>query len=76
MNQADFLEIMRKTLKLKALDADARLGRTRGWDSLGHIELIAILEERLDTSIPPELLGELTSVQSLLSYFKAKGLIS
>ena len=34
--------------------ADAEVGRTVGWDSIAHMELITAMEEYLDTEIPTE----------------------
>lgn len=56
------------TLGIKELKPSDAMGATRGWSSLAHVDLILALEEWADVCIPPEMIGELTSVQSIVAY--------
>ena len=60
-----------KSLKLPKLDAAARMGGVRGWDSLRHVRLMLDLEKAFQVKIPVEEFGELTSVESIVSYLTA-----
>jgi acyl carrier protein len=46
------------------------MGRTRGWDSLAHVNLILDIERWAGVSVPPELVGELTTLQALAGYLR------
>lgn len=65
-----------RTLKLKSLEPGAGMGTTRGWDSLAHVHLILALEEWAGVSVPPELMGELTTVEAIAAYLGAQGVLS
>ena len=64
----EFSSFFTATLGLKELKPDDAMGSTRGWSSLAHVDLILALEDWAGVSIPPELIGELTSVTSIVAY--------
>jgi acyl carrier protein len=75
ITQAALLELIRSMLRLKTLGDTAALGKVRGWDSLKHVEIMLALETQLGVKIPAETFGELTSVESIVSYLGEKGLL-
>jgi len=44
------------------VDADARLGQLAAWDSLGHVSLVALIEERRGRALGAE---ELVSIREV-----------
>jgi len=72
----ELLAFIGRTLKVKNLGEDAGMGRTRGWDSLAHVNLILALEQWAGVSVPPELMGELTTVESIASHLSAQGVLA
>jgi len=57
-----------QTLKVRELAPDAGMGRTRGWDSLA-------IEQWAGVSVPPELMGELTTLSAIALYLGEQGAI-
>ena len=45
---------------------------TRDWDSIGAINLIAIIEEEFDLPIPPDDMSDMDSFVTILNYLNAK----
>jgi acyl carrier protein len=76
MTREQILETIRKSLRLSKIDETAKMGSVRGWDSLRHIRLILDLEKSCQMQIPADLLGSLTSVESILSYFRDSGCLT
>lgn len=64
----DFQTFFNATLSVEGIDLQGAMGKTRGWTSLAHVDLILALEEWAEVPIPPDLIGELTSVSSILSF--------
>lgn len=58
------------------LSPDAGMGRTRGWDSLAHVNMILALEQWAGVGVPPELMGELTTVEALASWLREQGVMT
>jgi acyl carrier protein len=73
MTQEHLIGTMRKALRLPNLDAGAKMGAIRGWDSLRHVGLILELEKTYQVRIPPDQFGSLTSVDAITSYFRQQG---
>ncbi len=42
------------------------------WDSLGHLNLIVELEDAFEVSFEPEEIGEMTSLDIIISYIENK----
>ncbi len=59
-----------EALGLAEIPPDAGLGRTLGWDSLAHIQVILALQRQLGLHIAPDLVGELTDVPAILRYLQ------
>jgi acyl carrier protein len=72
MTQDELLALMRKSLRLPDLAADARMGSVRGWDSLRHLRLLLDVEQACKIRIPTEQFGSLTSVEAILAYVERK----
>jgi acyl carrier protein len=56
------------------LDAteNPRRDRVEAWDSLTHLELVFLLEERFDARFSEEEIVEMSSLESILAVLKAK----
>jgi acyl carrier protein len=72
----DLTAFIGQTLKAGSLDPDAGMGRTRGWDSLAHVNLILDIEQWAGVSVPPELVGELTTLKALAGYLRDLGVLA
>lgn len=66
-------EFTGRTLGVKDLGPDPGMGRVRGWDSLAHVNLILAIEEWAGVSVPPELMGELATLEAIASYLREQG---
>jgi acyl carrier protein len=64
----NLLTFIAKTLRSKALSADAAMGKTQGWDSMAQVELILSLEQEYGVRVPPDMFGELSSASVILSF--------
>jgi acyl carrier protein len=73
MTETQLLERIRKSLSLPNLDANAKMGSVRGWDSLRHVRLMLDLEREFGVKIPVDQFGTLTSVAAILAYFRSSG---
>ena len=69
MTAEQVLERIRKVLGLPNLDANARMGKVVGWDSLRHIRLMLALEKELGIKVPVHRFGALTSVEAITAFF-------
>mgnify|MGYP001177216539 CR=1 FL=1 len=68
------------TLRAKALNMDmaavdetTALGVTPEWDSLGHVNLIVALEERLGRHLEPEAIVGISGMQDIVLLLEAEG---
>ena len=43
------------------------------WDSMGHMEVMVLLEERFGVEISAETIADLTSVETICTYLKENG---
>lgn len=73
MTRDELLAVMRKALRLPDLAPDARMGSTRGWDSLRHLKLLLDLEKAAKVRIPTDQFGTLTSVDAILAFLQQQG---
>ena len=58
------------------LGEDAGLGRTLGWDSLAHVNLMLSLEDWAGVAVPPELMGELTDAGAIAVWLRGQGVMA
>jgi hypothetical protein len=72
----DLTAFIGRFLKLSTLEPGAGMGVTRGWDSLAHVNLILALEDWAGVSVPPELMGELTTVEAIAAHLAAQGALA
>jgi acyl carrier protein len=72
----EVLNFIQKNLSLGEIDLATAMGAIRGWDSLRHIELILDMSENFNIEIPPDRIGELTQVTSILDFFREEGILS
>ena len=43
----------------------AAIGKVTGWDSLGHMRILLLLEQRLGKELEPELAVQLTDIKAI-----------
>ncbi len=60
-------------LDLSRISADASMKTLRQWDSLGHMELIALAEERLGITLSMDEIVRMTSLEGLAAVVAAHG---
>lgn len=73
MTVDEFKSVFSKVLKLKDVTLSEVMGKTRGWDSLRHIQLILEIERSTSVRVPPEMFGVLNSAQALLGFLRENG---
>ena len=61
-------EVIVKTFKSSSEDGrgELRMGGLPGWDSLGHMRLVAELEEEFGINFPTYIIAQLLDVESIL----------
>jgi acyl carrier protein len=69
----ELLAFLAKNLRCNGLDASAAMGKTRGWDSMAQVELILSVETKYGVHVPPDMFGELSSAQAILSFLNNGG---
>ena len=73
MTKTELLELISTTLSVPAISDDAEMGKLRGWDSFGQVNLVLALEQQAEVSVPPDLFGQLTSVAAILDFLDEEG---
>ena len=66
--EATVRAVIGQTFKLSAAEiaGELRMGDPAAWDSMGHMELIASLEDAFKWSCPGHLIADLTDVTSIV----------
>lgn len=72
---ADLAGFVAKTLRVKDLGPDPGMGRIPAWDSLAHVNLVLAVEEWAGVAVPPELMGELTTLEALAAHLAGEGVL-
>ncbi len=69
---AELQRIVAEVLQMRREDVDSDLQRhdVASWDSLGHLRIIAELEEQLQISIPIEDFGQIQRVGDFEKYLR------
>ena len=68
-------EFIKGELRLAELPPDAEMGKTPGWDSLKQVELVLEMGSRFACSIPPDMIGDLISLESIVAYLTKEGVL-
>lgn len=55
------------------IPADLAFGGVRQWDSMGHMGVMLLLEERFGVPIDADLIATLTSVPAICDYLRKAG---
>jgi acyl carrier protein len=69
------IQFISETLGITDLTEESAMGKNRKWDSLGHVSLILSLDAEYSCGIPPDMIGELVSVGSIVEYFRENDLL-
>ncbi|MEZ0395273.1 MAG: acyl carrier protein [Anaerolineales bacterium] len=80
MEKVEFVETVRALLAEafdlpeEAIPADLAFGGVKQWDSMGHMGVMLLLEERFGVPIDADLIATLTSVPAICDYLsKTRG---
>jgi len=57
---------------VEQIPPDLVFGGIKQWDSMGHMGIMLLLEERFGVPIDAEVIGALTSVQAICEYLAKK----
>lgn len=52
---------------------DLEFGGIKAWDSMGHMGVMMLLEERFGISIDAEIIGSLTSIPAIFEHIQRTG---
>lgn len=68
MTREELIETISSILKVPTADLtpDSALGVTPGWDSMAHVDIMMVLEERLGIEITEDLLGAMTTLDGMM----------
>lgn len=66
----DVMDLIKSELKLRAIGMNDGIASTRGWDSLGQVQLMLALEKKIGMRIPPDYFGRLISVKDILAFLE------
>jgi acyl carrier protein len=68
MTRDDLIQEIAGILKIltSELTADSRIGLTPGWDSMAHVDIMMLLEERCGIEISEDLLEHYTVLGNIL----------
>jgi acyl carrier protein len=66
-------EIIAKTcaVPLDQILADSCMGQVPGWDSIGHLSILAELSHHFGKEVPFDMITELTDVKALEVFFSS-----
>lgn len=70
MNRDSLKALICDALRLPegAYTPELRLGAVPQWDSMGHMEVLARLEDDFGVEVSPDLIARLTSVEEIASF--------
>lgn len=69
-NERMILEIIKSVLERDNVSIDSGLGKVTGWDSVAHVKILLLVEEKTGVSIPPDQFGTLLSVRDILNFLE------
>lgn len=61
-------------LDTTALSSDMGVGSFQEWDSLGHFNLLLLVEERYDTRFSADEMSEMKNLKDIIKVLKSKGI--
>lgn len=72
---ADIQQLLATALQVptEQVHPDLAFGDLPQWDSMGHMEVMLLLEERLGVEVSAETITALTSIPAIIRYLKEKG---
>lgn len=71
--EEQILEIFKVVLKQSEIDKDSLIfGETRGWNSLGHMEIIFMLEEEFEVEFTSDDIAEMRNFAEVCQKVKGK----
>jgi|GEM_PF-3558745 len=73
MDAQEIMDFIKSELKLRAIGPEDGITSTRGWDSMGQVQLMLALEKKIGMRIPPDYFGRLISVKEILAFLQEQG---
>jgi acyl carrier protein len=73
ISNSDIKSIIAETFNLNVEDVSdsAAMGSLRGWDSIGHLNLMQSLSEQCNKEVPFDQVTELVDLKALVHFFNA-----
>ena len=78
MNQVKFMQDMKQFIKetisfclnidIDAIDSQTSISKCPEWDSLAHMQILAILSDKFEFELTAEVIMHLTSYEIILNY--------
>ena len=65
--------IFLESFGVDSLDEGMSIGDVKGWDSLGHIGLMMVLQQEFGVKISPSQAVELLNVRAIKNFLKQQG---
>lgn len=60
-------------VSVERIGDDATRGKLRGWDSIGHVDVITALEDHFEVKLDDAELLQMSSVPEIVAVLRAKG---
>ena len=75
MSAATVKQVLASALgvSVERIGDDAARGRLRGWDSVGHVEVISALEDHFAVALDDAEVLRMTSLPEIVAVLRAKG---
>ena len=64
------LRVFRQSFGVDKLDDEMSIGNVKGWDSLGHVGLMVVLQQEFGVKISPARAMKLGTVRDIRSFLK------
>lgn len=74
MMQEEIKAIMAEVFEIEVTDIpdNGEMGKIVNWDSLNHLNLIVVLEEKYDVSFEPEEIEQMTNINKIVEMIQIK----
>lgn len=76
MTQDDILQLIGGVLQVDVVPPDAAMGKMRGWDSFGQINVVLAIEAAAGIKLPGDAFGRMTSVPAIMEILAEQGVVT
>jgi acyl carrier protein len=63
-------QVFRESFGIETLDEEMSIGEVEGWDSLGHVALMMVLQQEFGVKISPARATKLISVKDIRAFLR------